>query len=285
MANHINGLDHALIGVTDLEAARRSYDRLGFDATPRGEHTGRGTANYCYMFETGYLELLGVIDPAQDRFGIGANIAARGDGIERLALATDSAVAAQSDINATGLKALPAQALERVLSAEAGGGKIGFELVLLDEPPPLKSLFLCHHLTPERTWQPQWKEHRNTAVALRGVILVADHPPHLQDQIIKLFGMSTVTPTDHAIAVHLGSQRLLIVSPTDMEVMFPNTYPAKTPPVPFFAAVQVAVRDLTACRTALAEGNVPFHVHDAEGGTLRVAPAEAHGVLFEFIQA
>ena len=284
MANHITGLDHALIGVRDLEAARDSYDRLGFDATPRGEHTGRGTANYCYMFESGYLELLGVVDPAQDRFGIAANIEARGEGIERLALATDDAAGAHDGILASGLRAQQPQALERVLSAEAGGGKIGFELVLLDEPPPLKSLFLCHHLTPEKTWQPQWLQHRNTAVALRGVILVAEHPPALQDQIVKLFGLSSVTPTDHAIAVHLGTQRLLIVSPTDMEVMFPDTHAPLQAPLPHFAAVQVAVRDLNACRTALADGNVPFVVHEEEA-SLRVPAREGRGVLFEFVQA
>jgi len=284
MANHITGLDHALIGVTDLEAARRSYDRLGFDATPRGEHTGRGTANYCYMLESGYLELLGVVDPSQDHLGIAANIAAHGEGIERLALATDDARAAQADIVASGLNALEPMPLERVLSAEAGGGKIAFELVMLEEPPPLKSLFLCHHLTPERTWQPQWLQHRNTAVALRAVVLVVDHPPDLQDQVVKLFGMSSVTPTDHAIAVHLGSQRLLLVSPTDLEVMYPNTYPTRPPPTPFYAAAQIAVRDLGACRGALADGDVPFHVHETDG-SLRVAAREAHGLLFEFVQA
>lgn len=283
MANHITGLDHTLIAVRDLEAARETFERLGFDATPRGEHTGRGTANYCYMFQTGYLELLGVVDPSQDLFGIGARIAELGDGIERLALATDDAGEAQANLVEAGLRAQPPQALERVLSAEAGGGSVAFQLVLLDEEPPLRSLFLCQHLTPDRTWQPQWMSHRNTAVALRGVILVVEHPPAVHDQFVKLFGMSSTVATDQVSAVHVGTQRLMILSPTDMEVMFPDMPGARQKPLPRYAAVQIGVRDLDACRAALAEGNVPFAVHDEEG-SLRVAPHEACGVLIEFVQ-
>ena len=37
----ITGIDHALIGVRDLEAARTTWIRLGFTVTPRGRrYTG-----------------------------------------------------------------------------------------------------------------------------------------------------------------------------------------------------------------------------------------------------
>ena len=73
MTHQLDGIDHVLIGVRDLEAARAQYARLGFNSTPRGRHVGWGTANYCIMFERDYLELLGIVDPAQftnqlDRF-------------------------------------------------------------------------------------------------------------------------------------------------------------------------------------------------------------------------
>ena len=65
MARQIAGIDHAIVGVRDLEQARASYERLGFAATPRGRHVGWGTANYCLMFVDDYLELLGIVDPAE----------------------------------------------------------------------------------------------------------------------------------------------------------------------------------------------------------------------------
>ncbi|MFI5017745.1 MAG: VOC family protein, partial [Dongiales bacterium] len=61
----LTGIDHSLLGVRDLEAARRRFESLGFTLTPRGRHIGWGTANYCIMFEAGYVELLGIVDPAQ----------------------------------------------------------------------------------------------------------------------------------------------------------------------------------------------------------------------------
>ena len=60
----ITGLDHLIVGVRDLEAARAQWARLGFNSTPRGRHLGWGTANHCLMLEEGYVELLGIVDPA-----------------------------------------------------------------------------------------------------------------------------------------------------------------------------------------------------------------------------
>ena len=76
------GIDHLIVGVRDLEAARAQYARLGFNSTPRGRHVGWGTANYCIMFEHDYLELLGIVDAGQftnglDRFLERARGAAR----------------------------------------------------------------------------------------------------------------------------------------------------------------------------------------------------------------
>src|SRR5580704_13851844 len=62
MTNGIAGIDHIIIGVRDLEAARRGWMRLGFTPTPRGRHIGQGTANYGIMFGRDYLELLGFVE-------------------------------------------------------------------------------------------------------------------------------------------------------------------------------------------------------------------------------
>ena len=64
-ADAISGIDHTLVGVRDLEVARGTWQALGFTVTPRGRHIGWGTGNYCIMLESGYIELLGVVDPSQ----------------------------------------------------------------------------------------------------------------------------------------------------------------------------------------------------------------------------
>src|SRR3546814_8233762 len=64
-ARPIRGIDHVLVGVRDLEAARETYARLGLTVSPRGRHIGWGTANYCIMFPGDYIELLGIVDATQ----------------------------------------------------------------------------------------------------------------------------------------------------------------------------------------------------------------------------
>ena len=44
MAAGIAGIDYVLVGVRDLEAARRGYRHRGFKDSPRGRHIGWGTA-------------------------------------------------------------------------------------------------------------------------------------------------------------------------------------------------------------------------------------------------
>ena len=63
MGNALAGIDHAIVGVRDLEGARAGWSRLGFTLAPRGRHIGQGTGNYCIMFPSDYVELLGIVDP------------------------------------------------------------------------------------------------------------------------------------------------------------------------------------------------------------------------------
>ena len=58
----IRGIDHVIVAVHDLEHARTAWSRLGFTISPRGRHLGQGTANYCIMMRSDYVELLGIVD-------------------------------------------------------------------------------------------------------------------------------------------------------------------------------------------------------------------------------
>jgi hypothetical protein len=58
----IGSLDHPVIAAGDLDAARVSYERLGFTVPPRGSHVEWGTGNLCIMFPDDYLEIRGIVD-------------------------------------------------------------------------------------------------------------------------------------------------------------------------------------------------------------------------------
>src|SRR3546814_15132835 len=85
MAHHLTGLDHTLLAVIDLEAARETWRRLGFTLTPRGRHVGWATGNYCIMFPQNYVELLGIAEPGGFTAGLEEMLAARGEGVPKVA--------------------------------------------------------------------------------------------------------------------------------------------------------------------------------------------------------
>ena len=90
MANHIAGIDHAIVGVRDLEQARASFERLGFRTTPFARHLGRGTGEHCLMFADDHVALCGIVDPAEGSEALERFLAA-GEGLWTLALRTAEA--------------------------------------------------------------------------------------------------------------------------------------------------------------------------------------------------
>ena len=95
-------LDHVGIAVADLDAGEAQFQRLGFQLTPRGHHTlpppspgaarpRTGTGNHCAMLRRGYLEIIGITDPAyQGR--LRADLA-RYEGLHLAAFGTEDAPA------------------------------------------------------------------------------------------------------------------------------------------------------------------------------------------------
>ena len=102
MANYIGGIDHAIVGVRDLEQARATFERLGFRTTPLGRHSGHGTGEHCLMFADDHVELCGIVDPAGDSESLGRFLAA-GEGLWALALRTTDPEATQAAWQAAGL--------------------------------------------------------------------------------------------------------------------------------------------------------------------------------------
>src|SRR5246127_3234955 len=86
MDNGIAGIDHVIVGVRDLERARLGWSRLGFTLSPRGRHIGQGTANYCIMFASDFVELLGIVDPNDRVEHLGALLSKR-EGLRAVAFA------------------------------------------------------------------------------------------------------------------------------------------------------------------------------------------------------
>jgi catechol 2,3-dioxygenase-like lactoylglutathione lyase family enzyme len=279
MHDGITGLDHVLIGVRDLDAARDRYARLGFTLTPRGRHVGWSTGNYCIMFGRDYLELIGVIDPTQPRRSIEARIAAAGDVGVGFALASDDPDAVFHAWSEVGL-APERRALARPLDLPEGTVEPRFALVHVPAAAtPEVPIFVCHHLTPDLVRRPGWTDHANGAQGVRALLAVVADPAVLRAPYERLFGPAAVSATDAMLTVRLGAATLVVASAEDATELYP-AFDAAPPAVPSIAALTIAVPDVARTSRVLEAAGVACERD--RGRSIVVPPAAACGVLLEF---
>jgi hypothetical protein len=278
--HQLDGIDHLLVGVRDLEAARQRFARLGFNSTPRGRHVGWGTANYCVMLADDYLELLGIVDPAGFTNGLD-RLLERREGLLGIALRSRDAAATGAAWTAAGAAAEPVRELGRLLELDGGPVELRFRNAML---PAQESggigLFACEHLTPELMRRPAWLAHPNGAKAIRSCTVAAADTGPVTAALRRLFGAAAITRTDQVTAAHVGRGVILVAPPEDAQLIHPQADLADGVPEPRLVAATLSVGDPE--RTAAFLRLQGIAHHRAANGDVMVPPAEAHGVALEF---
>ena len=282
MTEAIAGIDHVLVGVRDLEAARRAYRHLGFTLSPRGRHIGWGTANYCIMLPQGYIELLGIVDPTQFCNNLDRFLETR-EGLLGVAYAAADAEAAARTLKARGLALDRPSDLKRKLELAEGEVEPAFRLVhLAPRTAPGVPAFICQHLTPELVWQAPWMAHGNGAQAIDSVTAVVADPGAVAVAYGALFGEARVSTDDAVVVADSGCGRLRFVAPGDLGRIYPGLPGLPQSAPPWVAGLRLTVADLAATARHLDEGGVAYL---RDGATLlRLAPDLACGVVLEFAQ-
>ena len=280
MSGGITGIDHVLVGVRDLVAARRAYQHLGFTVSPRGRHIGWGTANYCVMFPDGYIELLGVVDAAQFTNNLDRFLEAR-QGLLGIAFASDDAAAAARELADRGIDTAPPQDLKRTLELPEGEVEPAFKLVHLPgATTPGMPAFICQHLTPELVWQPPWLGHGNGARALASVTGVVEDPGAVALAYGRLFGADAVWADRGQVTVETGRGALRFTTAEGLNALSPGLPEAPSHAVPWLAGLRLAVADVNATAGYLDAAGVRYL---RDGDTmLRLDPDYACGVVIEF---
>lgn len=269
----LTGIDHTLIGVRDLEAARDTWRHLGFTVTPRGRHIGWGTGNYCVMFRDDYVELLGIVDPAQFLNRLDVLLETRGEGFLGLAFAA----ASSADVHAAfpDLTQAPKD-LGRLLELPEGNVTPRFSLAHFNpDATPGLAAFSCAHLTPEMLRRPEWLDHPNGALGLEGVTVAADDPAALAPAYLALFGNSALQVGQGRLEVKAGTHTLRFLSPERLSRRYPGLGGA---PV-----MTVVSRDLEATRAFFAGNGIPLA--NAAGARLVIPPDQANGTVLEFVES
>jgi len=276
MSTGVDRLDHIGIAVPDLTAAAATYERLGFRLAPLQQQAGPlqpdgpvvfwGSANRCAMLEEGYLEIIGIVDPALCDNQLGQFLA-RYHGIHIMALGVDDAEAQLTRLREAGLAAPGVRPMQRKVAIPTGEALVRFKRVPLADAPEGR-IQLIEHLTPELMWQKHLLAHPNRAVALTETVLCVADIAVAEDRFRRLTG---IVPLRHGAAriFAFASGRLVLCDPASLSDFMTELTP---PTLPWFAGFSVATDDGNAAVRRILRGNaVP---HD-EHGAVVVVPAEA----------
>lgn len=282
-------IDHVVIAVRDLEAARAAYGRLGFTLTPVARHPF-GTANSLVQLHGGYLELLAVIDPAlipepdERSYSFTAfnrDVLAAREGGSMLALQSADAAADLADFEANDLPTYAPMKFHRLARTPKGDDlEVGFSITFTsDARIPDAGFFTCHHHNPDRFWWPEYQRHANGARSIDAVVLVARDPADYHIFFTHFTGQHDMRSDSLMVSFDTGGGKVEIVTPVAARAMY--GVEAEANPKPRIIAVRVATGDLAAAAVTLRGNGVPF----AERmGRLVVPAAEACGAALAFVE-
>jgi catechol 2,3-dioxygenase-like lactoylglutathione lyase family enzyme len=211
MRQHINGIDHVVIVVRDLDAARDAFGKMGFTVTPRGYHT-LGSQNHCVMFGHDYIELLWSPEdtphPSRQYY---TEFARAGAGLAAIALKTDSAKGAYTEMLWSGFA--PSDPVEFSRPVEVSEGKCEARFRVSMAAPdrtPGGRMFVCEHLTRDVVWRPEYQRHANGATGIAAVAIVADD---VTDAARPTSGSSQSSRTDRrGLKVRTGDAPIAFVT-------------------------------------------------------------------------
>lgn len=278
MTGPISRFDHVMIAVADLEKAAAQWKSLGFRLTPKGVHQGKGTANYCIMFSDSYVELIGVVNPAEASGRLSARIAAGGEGVAGIAYGADDADKAFAALTAAGVNAETPVSLERPLDLDGQRDMVRFRNVMMPDAglePILQ--FVCSHLTPGLTRaRHEWQLHANGVTGVNEIVVCVDDPLAHAEQLRRMFGKPAVRDRKGEVSVLIEPLTLRLSKFDATAERFPKaklTPPAVTPNV---MAICLDVTEPDAATTMWDMARIPFH----ETGNGAVYTA-ANGVVLE----
>jgi len=282
------GIDHLVLPVRDLDAARATYERLGFTLTPTAKHPW-GTSNALVQMDGNFLELLAVTDPELIRqpksgeisFGaFNMDFAERHEGFSMLVLESAGPDVDRAEYLAAGMQVHAPFSFERQAKQPDGStATVGFSLTIAShEDMPNAGFFTCHQHNPAAFWKPDYQVHANGAEVIGGVTMVTDDPQQFSSFFADFSGSNTVTSSASAVDVSTPRGRLSVV--TSAEFVTRHDIPVTDAvSLPAFCAYTITVKDLEAT-TALFAGNGVEHIrHD---GRIIIPPSSAHGVTLAF---
>ena len=282
MTDAITGIDHCVILVRNLDAARERIAALGFTLTPQGVHSDHlGTVNHCIMLRKAYFEVLAIRKPTAFNARWRARLTLR-EGLDAVPVASPDVDAARATLIARGLDPPDVIDFSRPVDLPDGPCEAAFRILPLPaSQTPGTTMFVCQHLTREVVWHPSYLDHANGAQGVHGVTGVHEHPAEMATAYAKIFGPAAVTVDHDAMRIDTGAGEMEFLTPARYAERFPGIAPDRAAVPPYLGAISIAVEDRAATASCLRARGVPYGV--LPDGRICVAPAEACGTLIAFV--
>ncbi len=285
-------IDHLVLCVRDLEAARGFYRRLGFTLTPPAIHPW-GTGNSLAQMHGSFLEILAVVDkdkiapPGPGAFSFGrfnASFLEKREGFSMLVLQTQDARADRQAFARAGLDTYPVFDFERKARQPDGNeARVAFSLAFAThEGMPEAAFFTCQQHAPQYFWKPEYQKHANGAVGVTEVVMRAPDPAAFAPFFAGLQGRDAVRAGKGRLDVQAGDGKIVVLDMAGIAQRFPGMEFAGPTDSPVFAGYRVAVADLGAVEAQFKKNGIAAM---RIGGALTLNPRDAHGVAIEFARA
>jgi catechol 2,3-dioxygenase-like lactoylglutathione lyase family enzyme len=278
MTGPIGRFDHAMIAVADLERAAAHWKSLGFRLTPKGEHLGKGTANYCIMFPESYLELIGIVNPSDAKGRLAARLAVGDEGVAGLAYGADDADKTHAALATAGVTVEEPVSLERPLSLDGHRDMVRFRNVMMPDAglePILQ--FVCSHLTPGLTRaRHEWQLHANGVTGVNEIIVCVDDPMAHAEQLRRLFGKPAVRDRKGEVSALVEPITLRLAKFDAIVERFPKAKLTAPPPMPRVMAICLDVNEPDAATTMWDMAKIVWH--EAPNGAVYT---QSNGVVLE----
>lgn len=291
----LEGLDHVVVVVRDLDAAADRWRRLGFVLSPPGTHSPHvGTGNHTMMFGVDYVELLGIRQETELNAPSRAFLQRRGEGIERAAFTTGDAATGVAALRARGIAAQGPIEFSRPVSLPDGGhGEAAFSVFHWPEKEAVADLriFACQHRTRGSVWIPALQSHPNTVTGIERLELLTPAPEEAAAQLAGLIeGEASPAGDSWRVATAPGRGDFVFLTHEAFVARHPSARREALPAMGA-AALVLRVQDLDAVSRAIGAAGGNAAGSDAGGDEVVVEPhavtvpaSRACGVMLVFIK-
>ena len=282
-------LDHVGVATRDLDAGERAFRRLGFNLTPRSFHRGScapgapieewGSGNHCAMLQRGYLEVIGLTDPA--KFSSVKSMLDLYQGTHIVAFKPQSVRHVRDILAARRLPVDDVRELERMTAYGPDAreqGRVAFRNMYWTRSHFTEArLQYTEHLTRDVMWQPHLLEHPNGALGMSCVFLCAPNASAVAHKLAPMLGIDPLPVCDGEYDLRLSSSRMKILTPAAWNDWAPGT---ALPPLPAPAGLAVEVRSLAETRSYFARQAIGFREGREHG--IWIDPKDAGNTVVYF---